>query len=827
MPGAALTTRLSIIANDLRLGLRQLRRSPATSALLLLTLALGIGATTAMFSLVNAWLLRPLPLKDPQQLVSVWRTSPAAPREPAFFNLYHDYLVWAAENHSFQSLAATFEQQYALTGVGEPEELHGAVATWNFFSTLETVPEAGRFFRAEDLNGEPACIISYSLWQDRFGGAKDAIGKPITLNGKQFRVLGVLPRGFSVRVLDRPWETAAWTLILANDPGHSVSSPAPVALIGRLKPGVTASQAEADLGAMQNELNRRFKGYPPGVGVLVAGLQQDNTRTIRGSLLFLFAGAGVLLLIACVNAGSLIVGRNAHRAAEFAVRVALGCSAARLLQQITIEILLLFAFSGIAGIGLAWAFIRWFAASNPLGVLPPGGLGMDGTVLSVTGLLVCATSIVFGSLPAFRALSLRDPNFLRSRSATPSREHLRARMAFVGIEFALSVVLLASAGVLISTLATINSEGPGFSTTGVLVAGVPVPYRIYPTLDDQARLSGAVLAKLRSAPQVRGASVALAWPFEINGLNPVEAEGKNFTSLTQMPTAAFLQAGPGYFGALGIPLLRGRGFNDGDHNDAPPVAVINEELARRAFPGEDPVGRHIRLHYAGEQAPSEPWVTIVGVVATTASVRYNQVLWDRYPAVYTSMFQQKDAGRPRRFDAETFYFYVQGTGIDERSIAAAVHQADPDLPVGMVRSAGAIVRDLRAQPRIRARLLGAFAAFTLVLAGIGIYGVMTQMVEQRRHEIGIRIALGAAAANIIRLVLRRTLVLAGLGMLCGLLATALLHRVLRSLLYEVSQLSPVIYLVVVGLLTAIAITASLVPARRATHIGPGEALRAE
>jgi putative ABC transport system permease protein len=827
MRAQTLTNRLSLVAKDLELGFRQLRRSPVTSVILLFTLALGVGATTAMFSLVNAWLLRPLPLKDPQQLVSVWRTSPAAPHEPAFFDLYHDYLVWAAENRSFQSLAATFEQEYALTGAGEPEQLHGAVATWNFFSTLKTVPAAGRFFQSDDVNGEPSCVISYALWRDRFESSKDLIGKPITLNGKLYRVLGVLPPGFSVRVLDRPFETAVWTLILATDPGHNVSSPAPVALIGRLKPTISAAQAESELSAMQTELNRRFNGYPAGVGVLVSGLQQDNTRTIRGSLLFLLAAAGVMLLIACVNAGSLIVGRNAHRTGEFTVRVALGCSSARLVQQLTLEIMLLFVLAGATGIVVAFAFLRWFAASNPFGVLPPGGIAMDGTVLAVTGILVCTTSLLFGSLPAFRALQLRDQGVLRSRAAAPDREHLRSRMAFVGVEFALSVVLLVCAGLLISTFARINSEAPGFSTSKVLVAGVPVPHRLYPSVEDQERFSRTVLENLRSSGQVQVTGVATAWPFEINGLNLIEIEDRSPASLEQMPSAAFLRAGPGYFEALGIPLLRGRGFNDGDRVDTPAVAVVNQEFARRGFPGEDPIGRHIRIRYEGEQQPTEPWRTIIGVVGTTGSVRYNHLLWDRYPAVYAAMFQQKDSGRIRRFDAETFYFYVQGRGVDERTIRAAVHQADPNLPVGMVRSTGAIVSELRAQPRIRAKLLGVFAGFTLLLAGIGIYGTMTQLVEQRRREIGIRIALGAAGANIAGLVLRRTLVLVGLGTTCGVAATLILHRILRRLIYDVSQLNPLIYIAVIGLLATIAIAASLMPARRATHIEPGEALRAE
>src|SRR5579863_8419780 len=525
---------LYLIAQDIQMGLRQLRRSPASSITLLITLALGMAAATTMFSLVNAWLLRPLPLRDPEQLVSIWRTAPEAPREPAFFDLYHDYVVWAAENRTFQAIGATFEQEYALTGAGEPEELHGAVTTWNFFATIGASAAVGRLFASDDIKGEPACIISHSLWMAHFGGVRSVIGQGISLNGKTYRVLGVLPSGFSVRVLDRPFETSVWTLITENDPRHSASSPAPVALIGRRKPGVTTAQAEADLTAMQQELNRRFKGYPSGFGVLVSGLQRDNTRTIRGSLLFLLAAVGVLLLIACVNAGSLIVGRNSHRAAEFAVRVALGCSPARLLRHITLEILVVFVLAGLAGIAMAAGAVKVFVQENPLGVLPPGGIGIDGKVFAVTTLVVCVTSLLFGSLPAFRALRSNNADVLRSRLGTPGRQHLRSRMAFVGIEFALSVVLLVSAGLLISTFARISGESPGFNTRDVLVADVSVPYRAYPTPGDQARFSDQVMQNLQANPQVRNVGVASAWPFEINGLNPIEIEGTNITSTDQM-----------------------------------------------------------------------------------------------------------------------------------------------------------------------------------------------------------------------------------------------------------------------------------------------------
>ena len=276
---------------DVRYGVRMLRNAPGFTAIAIITLALGIGANTAAFSIVNAWLLRPLPLKDPQHLVAIWRTRAEAPRQPAYFNLYHDYLVWAAQNRSFDSLGATFEQRYALIGAGEPQQLEGAIATWNLFSTVGAKPAMGRLFVADDVRGEPACIISHALWAKQFHSSRDVIGQSIALNGKLYRILGVLPANFSLRVLDRPFETEVWTLITADDPNYSAASPAAMAVVGRLKPGVTAAQAEADLAGIQRELDKRFTG-PRNSGVLAVNLQQDNTRTIRSSTFHFACTAG-------------------------------------------------------------------------------------------------------------------------------------------------------------------------------------------------------------------------------------------------------------------------------------------------------------------------------------------------------------------------------------------------------------------------------------------------------------------------------------------------------------------------------------------------------
>jgi predicted permease len=815
------------VPQDIRFAIRNLRRAPIGAAVMVVVVAIGTGAATAIFALVNAWLLRPLPLERPEQLVSVWRTATGSPREPAFFDLYRDYLIWAAENRTLQSLAATFPQDYTLTGAGEPARIHGAVASWNVFATVGAKAELGRLFDRRDTDSDAVCLVSDTLWRTRFGSARDLVGRVIRLNDQSYRVVGVLAPSFSLRVLDLPFDVDAWTLITSRDAAHSSSSTTPVAVVGRLKRGMAASQAEADLNGIQRELNRRFPDEPRESGVLVAGLQQDTTRTVRTSLLLLLASVGVLLLIACVNAGSLILGRNSERTREFAVRLALGCGAGRLLQQLTTEVLLIFACGGALGVAVATALVRVFIASNPFGVLPPGGIGIDKSVFAAAGAVVGASSLIFGSIPAFRALRGVDADMLRARDAgAAGARQLRARILFVAAEISLSVVLLVGAGLLMASFARIASEPLGFQTDGVSVGEIALPLSRYPTADSQARFVDRLLPPLRALPSVQAAAVSTSWPFQANGLNPIEIEGRPLTVDRPARTFSF-NVGPGYFGALGIGLLRGRDFGDGDRAETPRVTVINEALARQAFGDQDPLGQRIRVGSASGRQTTEPWLTIVGVVSNTRTVRYNHTDWDQAPAVYDSVFQRRDRTRVRGLDSQTFYIYFRSSSIDSASVAAAVHRIDPDLPVQALRSVAGIVSGLRAQSRLRATTLAAFGLLTVMLASVGVYGVASQLVEQRRREIGIRIALGAERSHVIAIVVRRTLWILVVGLSVGVVAAAAGVRLLRGLIYGVSPLDPPTFAATVAVLTAVVIVASYLPARRAAGLDPNVTLRSE
>jgi predicted permease len=821
---------LESLWQDVGYAVRMLRKAPAFSLVCVVTLALGIGVNTAMFSIVNAWLLRPLPLKDPQRLVEIWRTQRSNPQQPAFFDLYHDYRIWSGENRSFESLAAMFEQSYALTGAGEPRQVHGSVATWNLFRTVGAIPELGRLFVSDDANGEPACVISHALWTEQFHSDPALVSRSITLNRKLYRVVGVLPPTFSLRALDRPFETAVWTVITVDNTNYGANSPAAVAVIGRLKSGVGIEQAQSELSSLQTELNRRYSDEPEGSGVLVVNLQQDNTRTIRSSLELLLGAVVVLLTIACVNTGSLILGRNARRAREFAVRAALGSSIRRMLQQLTVEVLVLFLIGGIAGMLLALAFMRIFVRWNPFEVLPPGGISPDLRVLAFTAALVCATAMLCGSLPALRALRVRESDALRTAMATTTaaRSQLRSRFVFVAAEISLSVMLLAGAGLMISSFLKINSEPLGFDTHDVFVTSVAIPYSEYPRAADRSRFGKRLLLQLRDIPAVRAAGIALTWPFNVNGLGPIEIEGAAFAPASQLPQAAAFTVSDGYFDALGIPLLRGRAFNEQDANSSQPVAVISEEMARRYFPGEDPLGKRIRIRYIDEKSPREPWLTIVGIAGNTRSLRYNQIAWDQYPAVYTSLFQPGREAEVHNSSAVAIFIYLQAAHeLDASAIDSAVHRVDPNLPIGDVRSTAEIVSGLRAQPRVRATSLGSFGVLTLLLAAIGIGGVMAQMVEQRRREVGIRIALGAERSDIQKLVLHRCLVLTTSGIAAGILGTILVTRLLETFLYGISSSDPAIFAGVILLLCLISLLAAYVPTRRAVRIDPIVTLRCE
>jgi predicted permease len=827
---AALT--LESFFADIRYALRQLLRNRGFAVVAILTLALGIGATTGIFSILNAWIIQPLPLKNPQQLVIFWRAAADVPNEPAYYFSWRDYLYFRERSHSFQSLGASFERGYTLTGSGEPESLHGGIASNSLFATLGVTAFRGRLFLDDDNTGPPVAVISYALWTQRFHQSMSVLGESLTLNEKPFKVVGILPPGFSYRVLDQPHDIDVWTLIQAGDPQYKQDSVTAVAIIGRFNQGVTIAQAKPEIALLQAENDRHYPDIPKSTAYL-SSLQQDNTREVRASLLVLGGAVGLLLLIACTNTASLIVGRNIQREKEFAIRAALGSSARRLLIQLLVENLVLYGISGALGLLIAFASVRGFVAWNPFGSLPAQPITVSLPVLAVAALLTVLSGLIFGAYPAFRASRLNVNQALRSSSsgASAATGRLRSRNIIVLTQIALSVILLIGASLLLTTFLHLNSQPLGFNPADTHVINLALPHKRYSSDTQLTQFADRLSERLRALPGVDSVGMSYFLRLSDAGTDPFQIESRADLTAEHLPQATPITVGPGYFPAMGIATVAGRGFADSDVQATRPVAVINEEAVQRYFAGKNPIGEHIRIGDPKDQETQKnPWLEVVGVVASTKSTRYNQIAWEARPEVYTDYQQQQIHQYFPNSDYTTMFFVVRtqpGVALGDAAIQKTIWSQDPNLPVGAVKSLGEMVAGLQTQPRIRARLLTVFAGLTLLLAAIGIYGVMAQSVAQRYREIGIRMALGADRQSVLALVLKQgiTLTLAGvvLGTVLGLIAV----RFMKTLLYGVTSTNPATYVGVAVVVCLVALVASFLPARRAASINPVRSLRTE
>ena len=827
---AALT--LETLFADVRYALRQLLRNRGFAVIAILTLALGIGATTGIFSILNAWIIQPLPLKAPQQLMIFWRAAAGIPNEPAYYFNWRDYLYFRERTHTFQSLGASFERAYTLTGSGEPESLDGAVASRTLFSTLGATAFRGRLFLPDDETGPAVAVISHTLWTRRFHHSPAVLGQTLTLNDKPFKIVGVLPPGFSYRVLDQPNDLDVWTLIQAGDPQYKQDSEAAVAIVGRLKPGVTLSQARSEIALLQSENDRRYPDIPKSTALL-AGLQQDNTREVRASLFVLSGAVGLLLLIACTNIASLIVGRNVQREKEFAIRAALGSSAPRLLVQLLVENLVLYGLSGIVGLVIAFGSVRGFVAWNPFGKLPSQPVTVSLPVLAVAAALTVLSGLLFGAYPALRVARLNVNQALRASSsgASAAVSKLRSRSAIVLAQIALSVILLIGASLLLTTFLRLSSQPLGFNPADTQVITLSLPHQRYASDSRLTQFADRLLERLRALPGVDAAGMTLFLRLSDAGTEPFQMSGRTDGNQDHLPQAVPVTVDPGYFDAMGISTVAGRDFSNSDVQATQPVAILNEEAVQRYFGDKNPIGEHLRIGDPKEpETKKNPWLEVIGIVASTRSTRYNQIAWEARPEVYTDFRQQQIHQYAEDWDYTHMFFIVRtrsGMTLNAAAIQKAVWSEDPNLPVGAIKSLGDMVAGLQTQPRIRARLLSVFAALTLLLAAIGIYGVMAQSVAQRYREIGIRIALGADRRNVLLLVLKQGFSLTLAGVLLGTALGMVAVRLIKGLLYGITSSSPATYLGVVSIVSLVALAASFLPARRAASVDPVRSLRTE
>ena len=798
------------LLQDVRYAARRLLKSPGFAVVAVGALTLGIGANTAIFSVVNSVLLRPLPYPEPEQLVQVWESRPLQ-NMPRTEVAPHEFLAWAGQSQSFRQLAANDFTEYNLTGRGEPERVTGALVTASYFPLFGVSPARGRVFLAEE--DEPGknnvVVLGHDLWRSRFGSDLSVVGQSVSLDGVPCTVVGVMPRGFSLpngAGLARPIAFGAADRARAGS--HFLN------VYGRLKEGVTVARAEGEMAAVAGRVEQDFGDANAGHRVVLVPLHEQVVGGARTALLVLLGAVGLVLLIACANVANLLLARAAGRRREVAVRSALGASRWRIVRQLLAESLLLSALSGAAGLLLAVWGVDLLVSLDPTGVQRAGEVTLDWRVLGFTLGLSLLTGLLFGLAPALQA-SKADFNETLKEGGRSAQGLGRSRLrgALVVSEVALTLVLLVGAGLLVKSFRQLLAVEPGFDPHGVLTMDVALPQAKYAERQQITSFYERLIEQAAAMPGVEAAGAVSVLPLAGNdNSNFVQIEGRPPQPPGQALRAGRRNVSADYFRALGIPVKRGRAFSASDSGEAPPVVVINEAMARSFFAGEEPVGKRIRT---GDRSP---WVEVVGVVG---DVRHRGLDVDTRPEMFFPHLQT-----PSR----QMTLAVRTAG-DPLALAGPlrerVRELDRDQPVGNVKTMEAWVGESVASRRFSVLLLGVFACVAAGLAALGLYGVVSYTVAQRTHEIGLRVALGASPRDVLRLVIRQGMTLTLVGTAVGLLAALALTRVMSGLLYGVGATDPATFVTVPLLLVAVALLACYLPARRATNVDPMVALRHE
>jgi putative ABC transport system permease protein len=812
---------LKALLQDIQYGARMLVKNPGFTFISIIALALGIGANTAIFSVVNAVLLRPLPYSEPDRLVHVLRTQPPILRGPIS---RPDFFEWQSQQKVFKQIAAFYYQTYNLTGVDEAEQLSGVRVSKDFFALFGLSPAQGRFFLPEENqpgNGHVA-VISYGMWQRRFANDPSLIGRNISLNGEAYTVVGVAPESFRF-----PGRIEIWTpAVLAEDTRQRGSNYLKV--IARLKDDVSISQAQAQMNQISSVLAGQYPENDANLTVTISRLLDEQVMGIRSVLFILLGAVAFVLLIACANVANLLLARATARQKEIAVRTALGATRWRIVRQLLTESILLALLSSGLGVMLAFWGIRLLVALAPSNLPRVKEVGLDVRVLGFTLVVSIITGIVFGMAPAIQ-VSKTDLNEVLKEgtrgAATGGRLRTSLRRVLVTAEIALSFVLLVSAGLLIESLRHLGEVNPGFNPQNLLTVNISFPQRPAiagggPEAENARQVQDATIflqdvqQRVSALPGVQAVGAINDLPVggfgSVNGDFDVEGRAKHKPG--EGPVAEFRIVTADYFRAIGIPLLKGRTFASGERIGTPIPVMINETLARRFFTGEDPVGHRLIVL---DEKPHE----IIGVVGDARQWGLDQ---PPDPEVYFAYSQMTFAPESTLVVRTT----VEPSTLGD-SVRAAVRDANRDAPVYRLKTMLQVMSDSIAQRRFNTILMSSFAAVALVLASIGLYGVISYSFAQRTQEIGIRMALGAQAGNVLRMVLWYGLKLAVIGVSVGILASLALTRVLASLLYGVSTTDPATFVGGSLFLTLIAIVACYLPARRATRIDPMVALRYE
>lgn len=816
---------MGALVQDLRYALRMLVRNRGFTAVAVLTLALGIGPNTAIFSLVNAALLRPLPYKDPDQLVMVWEQLKKLGIN-RFAAPLANYMDYRAENQVFQDIAAFEYAHFDATTGDQPERIFGMRITANLFPLLGIEAALGRTFVSEESapGRDAVVVLSNARWQRRFGADRGVVGKRLLLDGRLFTVIGVMPRSFRFSVGGSDLPDVWVPMVIHPDPNRSQGR---LQLIGRLKPGVSVDQASASMKTVAARLEGEYHlyrgphGEDPGYDVAVVPLRQNLTGDARESLLVMLGAVGFVLLTACANVASLLLARATSRQREIAVRAALGANRPRLIRQVLTESLLLSLIAGGLGLVLAIWGIRILVAGSPYPVLGLLNTDLDGSVLVFTLGVSILTALIFGLAPAVQRTKINLSEAMKesARSSGASRSHRRFQQGLVVVEVALSLVLVIGAALLIRSFLSLQRVNLGFIAEKVMTAQLSLPPFEYRENYQVAAFFQQLLDRVASLPSVKFSGIVSSLPLSGGaGRDPFSIEGRpwRLSGANRIPQVADYQAaGPGYFRAMQIPLLQGRDFTPGDTQGTAPVAIINETLVRGFWPGENPIGKHLMI---GAPRPGAPWLTVVGVVADVRSAGPELT---PIPQIYASHLQN-----PLR----SMTLVVRSVS-DPKVVISAVRSEvlalDRNLPVYGVSTMEQVLSDSLSPRRYTLVLLGTFAVLSLVLAAVGLYGAISYWVAQRTHEIGVRMALGARRGDVLRLVLRQAMILTAIGVGGGLVGALAVTRVLSSLLFGVKPTDPATFVAVPILLTGVALLASYIPARRATKVDPIVALRYE
>lgn len=804
---------------DLRYGLRQLRKSPLYTAMVVLTLALGIGANTAIFSVVKAVLLNQLPYRDPDRLVKIAESDPDNPLpETIDFTTTYDL---RARSHSFESMSLFRDGDVAIVEQGQPELLEGLRVGHDYFDTLGLKMQLGRPFLADEDHPETRyeAILTHGLWLRRFGGDASIIGRTVRLNDKPYKVVGVLPESFRpFGRLDRSALPEIYTPL-----GYDLKQPwscrgcQHLQLIGRLKPGGSVEQAKAELNTIMREIVREHpKEYDPKTVVALMPLRDYMVGKVRTALWILLGAVAMVLLIACTNVAHLALARASGRAKEMAVRSALGAGRARLVRQMLSDSVLLAIIGGLAGVALAWWGTFALAGLGPKELPRAHEIRIDLPVLWFALSISVFAGLLFGMVPALRA-SRVDPNeSLKDMGrSTESRSRFGYRKVLVTVELTLAFVLAMGAGLLGKSLIRLLNVDPGYDPHNVLTAGVYVYGDRYQKPEAELNYYERAMQRLRATPGVESVAMASNLPLVSFDRSGFHIQDRPLANDAEAPSADRYSVSPDYFEVMRISLKRGRLFADSDRKGAPLVAIISESCARTMFPNQDPIGRHIQL---GGRHDDKEWMTIVGIVGDIRQYGLDQ------PSNMEAYFPQ---AQDLNFG---FNLAVRTTG-DPRRMEQTVRQAflsaDNTQPVFHVRPLEDYIAESLAARRFTLTLLGLFGGLALVLAAVGIYGVISYAVSLRTRELGIRMALGAARRDVLQMVLRQGLKLAATGLVVGLAASVVLTRFLTSLLFQVRPADGVTIVAVAALLAAVALLANYLPARRASRVDPNEALRCE